>query len=279
MVSQPSLGSELRMPAVEPTRVSRLHRAIGRVPMDRVRASYLEQDEFIHLERFLRGRALREVAAEVEVLRPYVRRKVVPLYKKSGSVSYHRVLEHAPAIAALYHDPVLIDFFSRVAGAKLVACPVRDPHACALYYYTEPGDHIGYHLDSSHYEGARYTALIGLVDRSSSRLMCELYRKDPSRDPVRLEIATTPGTLVFFDGGKLWHSVSPLGVGEERVVLTLEYVTDTRMTRLRRFVSDLKDAMTYFGFAEWLRSRRRPPLPAPIRGSSRSSGGRRSRAG
>ena len=60
--------------------------------------------------------------------------------------------------------------------------------------------------------------------------------------------------MVLFNGENLWHSVSPLGEDEERVVLTFEYVTDTGMTPVRRALSDLKDAMTYFGFKEWFRS-------------------------
>ena len=36
-----------------------------------------------------------------------------------------------------------------------------------LYYYTEAGDHIGYHYDTSYYKGSRYTILMGLVDKST----------------------------------------------------------------------------------------------------------------
>jgi hypothetical protein len=32
------------------------------------------------------------------------------------------------------------------------------------------------------------------------------------------------------------------------VSLTLEYVTDARMTPAKRFVSNMKDAIAYFGF-------------------------------
>jgi hypothetical protein len=56
--------------------------------------------------------------------------------------------------------------------------------------------------------------------------------------------------LVFFDGDQLWHGVTPLGPQQERVMLTLQYVTDERMTPLKRFVSDMKDAVSYFGFRE-----------------------------
>jgi hypothetical protein len=38
---------------------------------------------------------------------------------------------------------------------NLLECPPEDPHSHALYYYTEPGDHIGYHYDSSFYKVMR----------------------------------------------------------------------------------------------------------------------------
>ncbi len=44
--------------------------------------------------------------------------------------------------------------------------------------------------------------------------------------------------------------VTPLGEGERRVALTLEYVTSTSMNPIRRFVSNMKDAIAYFGFKQ-----------------------------
>ena len=87
------------------------------------------------------------------------------------------------------------------------ACPDGDPHSCALYFYTEPGDHIGFHFDTSYYRGARYTVLVGLVERSSQpACVCQLFKNDPAPPPVELQLATHPGTLIFFNGDKLWHS-------------------------------------------------------------------------
>jgi hypothetical protein len=90
--------------------------------------------------------------------------------------------------------------------------------------------------------------LVGLIERSSSRLVCQLYKDDPRRRPmVELQLATHPGTIVAFNGDKLWHSITPLGDDEERVSLTLEYVTDPSMHPVKRLFSNLKDAFAYFG--------------------------------
>ena len=101
----------------------------------------------------------------------------------------------------------------------------------------------------------RFTAAVmGLVDRSPScRLVCQLYKDDPSRPMQEMEIATEPGTVVIFNGDKLWHAVTPLGDGEERAVLTLEYVTNPDMSPFKRLYSNLKDAFGYFGLKAFLR--------------------------
>ena len=224
-----------------------IERSVKAVDVERLRRTYWEQDEFIHLERWLPAAIVARMVAEVERVRPQIHRNYIPRHKKGGSVSYYTLLEQAPTILALYRAPAFIELLSTLTGRALQPCPESDPHSCALYFYTEPGDHIGFHFDTSYYKGARYTVLVGLIERSSSRLVCQLYKKDPSRTPVELQLATHPGTIVAFNGDKLWHSITPLGDNEERVSLTLEYVTDPAMHPLKRLFSNLKDAFAYFG--------------------------------
>ena len=218
---------------------------------------YRAQNEFLIVEQFLEPPVLAAMVAEASALRPRINRNYVPGQKKGGSVSSFAVAEAAPVTLALYESPELMSVLGQIVGEQLLVCPETDPHRCALYYYTEKGDHIGYHFDTSFYKGKRYTVLIGLIERSSSRLVCQLYKDDPSRETEELRIATNPGTLVVFNGDKLWHCVTPLGENEERVVLTFEYVTDQRMGLLHRLVSDVKDAVAYFGWRSLFQRRRR----------------------
>jgi hypothetical protein len=222
--------------------------ALGRLDLEAVRRRYQEQNEAVWLERALPAAVVAPMVADVERVRPFVHRNYLPRHKKGGSVSYHTLVEQAPAIIALYRSAAFRAFLEGVTGRRLLPCPESDPHACALYFYTEPGDHIGFHYDTSYYRGARFTILVGLIERSSSRLVCQLYKDVPGRAPVEVALRTEPGTLVLFNGDRLWHAITPLGEGEERVSLTLEYVTDPRMTPLKRFVSNMKDSVAYFGF-------------------------------
>ena len=77
--------------------------------------------------------------------------------------------------------------------------------------------------------------------------MCDLFKDDPAKETRHLELITEPGDMVIFNGDKLWHAVTPLGENEERIVLTMEYVTNPEMGRFKRLYSNLKDSFAYFG--------------------------------
>jgi alkylated DNA repair dioxygenase AlkB len=231
-------------------------RVFGGLDVEAARAAYWRQNELLVLEQLLPPAVVEALAAEVERVRPAIHRNYIPHHKKGGSVSFYTLRSEAPAILTLYRHPAFAEFLARVTGQRASPCPETDPHACALYFYTEPGDHIGFHYDTSYYQGTRYTVLVGIIERSSSRLDCQLYKDVPGRTTEELRLCTEPGTLVLFNGDKLWHAITPLGEGEERVSLTLEYVTDPRMTPFKRFVSNMKDSIAYFGFSEVFRRRR-----------------------
>ncbi len=226
---------------------------VAEINIDEWSGSYWEQGEFLALERLMPKSLIEDFMGEVAVVRPKINRNFIPKHKKGGSVSYYLLQESAPAILAFYQHQGWIDLLSRIAGVPLLLCPDEDPHACALYFYTEPGDHIGYHYDTSYYKGARYTVLIGLRDQSSSQLLCRLHTKEIDQEVQELSLATEPGTFIFFNGDKLHHAVSPLGEGEERIVLTLQYVTDPAMSFAHRWFSNMKDAVGYFGWSALFR--------------------------
>lgn len=230
--------------------------ALAALDVEAVRRQFREDHEFVVLERALPAALIERLVADVEQVRPAVHRSFIPRHKKGGSVSFYTLLEHAPTIVALYRLPALVSFLADIVGRPLEPCPPDDPHSCALYFYTEPGDHIGFHFDTSYYRGARYTVLIGLIERSSSRLVGQPFRRRPEHAPVEVRLATNPGTFVLFNGDNLWHAITPLGGGEERVSLTLEYVTDPSMSPVKRLVSNLKDAFAYFGVRQVFLRRR-----------------------
>lgn len=223
-----------------------------------LRAVFESQGEFLLVEDFLTPALTTQLVTAMQAARGALNRNYIPGHKKGGSVGRHALDRQSPFIPALYRMLALTSWLESLCGEKLLPSPENDPHAYALYFYTEPGDHIGWHYDTSYYKGARYTVLIGVVDDSSSQLAYRLYTRTPGREPVENSVSLKPGALVFFNGDKLQHKITPLGVGEERVSLTLEYVTDPRMSRWRRFVSNMKDSIAYFGFRQVFKRGARP---------------------
>ena len=181
-----------------------------------LRYNFLKKDEFIRIPGFLPEsitNQLLEILPEVE---PYVHRSYLPRHKSGGSVSRFHLEQYAPLFTAVYFSRSSLDLFSQITDKKLLTCPPNDAHAYALYLYTQKGDHIGFHYDTSYYSDARYTALIGLQDNSSCKLECELYTKIKGAKTVMQSIKLMPGELVFFNGDKVRHRVTPSDVNERR---------------------------------------------------------------
>jgi hypothetical protein len=223
----------------------------------------VEQGAFLYLREFLPPEVTVQLVAAVAAVKASVNRNYLPGHKQGGSVGRYTLDELAPFVGSLYRSPALIEWLGQLAGERLQVSPPDDPHAYALYFYTRPGDHIGWHYDTSYYEGRRYTLLVGVVDESSCRLDYELHTRKEGATVVPGSVQIPPGGLVFFDGDKLRHRISPLGENEVRVSLTFEYVTNPKMHLGWRVISNMKDAFGYFGFRQVFRRRRRGPDSRP----------------
>jgi hypothetical protein len=218
-----------------------------------LRREFLKHGSFLYLNDFLPADVTTRLVAAVSAVNDSVNRNYLPRHKQGGSVSRHTIDELAPFIADLYRSPALMAWLGQLAGERLQVSPPDDPHAYALYFYTRAGDHIGWHYDTSYYRGRRYTLLLGVIDESSCRLDYELHTREPGVAVVAGSVQYPPGALVFFDGDKLRHRITPARDGERRVSLTFEYVTDPSMHAGWRLISNMKDAVAYFGLRQVFR--------------------------
>jgi len=223
---------------------------VAKLDRQNLRDIFRKTDEFIRIPNFLPDSITNQLIEILPEMVAYVHRSYIPRHKSGGSVSRFNLEKHAPTFTKIYNSEAILKLFSQITTKKLLTCPLNDAHAYALYLYTQKGDHIGFHYDTSYYTGARYTALVGLQDNSSCKLEYELYTKLKNTATVTKSIKLKPGELVFFNGDKIKHRVTPCEENETRIALTMEYVTSTKMSSYLRFVSDMKDAIAYFGFAE-----------------------------
>ncbi|WP_409018046.1 2OG-Fe(II) oxygenase [Caballeronia sp. LZ035] len=247
--AQPAAAATVSRRDIDATMNTRL----AALPTPALRDEYGQQGSFLYIEDFLPPDFTERLIAAVHAVTPAVNRNYLPGHKAGGSVSRHTLDQLAPFIAELYRSEALLAWLESITGDKLQVSPPDDAHAYALYFYTRPGDHIGWHYDTSYYEGRRYTLLLGVIDDSTCALEYELHTKTPGVPDQPGAVRYPPGAFVFFDGDKLRHRVTPLGENQMRVSLTFEYVTNPSMRPFQRFISNMKDSIAYFGFRQVFR--------------------------
>jgi phosphatidylglycerophosphate synthase len=241
-------------PATSDTEADRLLRdGIADQDLSDLRRQFEEQGAFISVPGFAAAEVTERLVRAMDAAGPMINRNYIPGHKQGGSVSRHSLDQVAPFVGELYRSTALIDWLSGLCGQRLLQTPPEDAHAYALYFYSRAGDHIGWHYDTSYYAGRRYTLLLGVFDQSCCLLEYELHTREVGGTVTRGSIRMAPGDLVFFDGDKLRHRITPSKAGEVRVSLTFEYVTDPRMQPWWRLVSNMKDAIAYFGFRQVFR--------------------------
>ncbi len=227
-----------------------ISQAIASLDIDAVKREFGEQDEFIFIPRFLPDALVARMQEEYRSFSTKdVHRAYVPFFRKAGTVDHNAIVERAPLLNALYRSPAMLAFTSSLAAVRLDYKNEVDAHAAALYVYQRPGDYVGFHYDDCGCEGtASYTATFGVVNRTTSQVHFQLFRKHPERPMQDLMIPMIEGSFVFFCGAKAHHRVTPLGKREERVTYSFAYVREgKRLTGVRRFKENLKDAVLYFG--------------------------------
>lgn len=212
------------------------------------RRRWRDQDQLVFVQGAFAPALVDAWRAEAAAADDRVVTNHMPLARKGGYIGYDVVRERCPAVAAAYRSPALIELIAGLAGRPLFVKPDEDPHACAIHVYRDPGDFVAWHYDTC---GARkhtsYTVLIGVVDRSRMRLDCRLHKRRLLRRTVRMPIATAPGSLLAFSGSTIWHRLTEMGPGEERIVLSFAYRTDYRIAGVRWLREQLKDALVYDG--------------------------------
>jgi hypothetical protein len=223
-------------------------RAIAALDVGALARQFVEQNEFIFIERFLPAEVVAAMTEEARRLIPRAHRTRVPWVRKAETVGQIPIAQQAPFLDALYRSPSFLAFARRLCGVELQVKHTRDAHAAALYIYRRAGDHVGWHYDDCGCEDmASYTGTIGLINDSMSVVHFQLFRDDLARRR-ELFLPALPGSLVFFCGSKVYHRVTPLLRGEERVVYSFAHVTaGKRLTGWRRFKENVWDAVLYFG--------------------------------
>jgi hypothetical protein len=199
---------------------------------------------------FLPRRSFETLKSEAERL-VAPERSFVPTHKKGGTVAYETLIASAPSIVAIYHSQELLDFVSRLVGARIRPTPINDQSSLSVLLYDKPGDHIGWHYDHNFYRGRHFTLLIAIDNegRAEGGLSHAVLMARIKGEEAR--IGTAPNTAVIFEGALVNHKVTPILERERRLMLSMTYCTDQRAYWWQGASRRLKDTAFYGVRALW----------------------------
>jgi hypothetical protein len=234
-------------------------------------AAEFAQQHITRIENFVTPACLQILRDEALACIPQMKRTFIPTHKKGATLSYEQIHRLAPHGLAFYHNADVQQWVSRITGETIFPTPEQDQSSLSILCYHEPGDHIGWHYDHNFYRGRHFTVLLSLVNEGR---VCRVFEANQSStiEPVRLEDSanptktglsrgtyqrrlpgggtqdfdTSPNTLIVFEGAKVRHRATPIAADERRVILSMTYCTDPRISRFKEFVRRVKDT-AFFG--------------------------------
>lgn len=140
--------------------------------------------------------SLESLRAEARDVQSRVERSFVPGHKKGGTVCYESICRHSPLVSAVYHSPELQKYVGSITGEEVYRTPPGDQSSCSLLYYTEAGDHIGWHYDHNFYRGRHFTVLLTLVNDSANGGLSASMLQRQTPDGGAIDVDTSPNSLV-----------------------------------------------------------------------------------
>jgi hypothetical protein len=180
----------------------------------------------------------------------HVERSFIPGHKQGGTLSYESIHKISPKCLSTYHSEQLRRYLSEVIGEEVYPTADHDQSSCSLLYYTEAGDHIGWHFDHNFYKGRHFTVLISILNegKEGGVSASKLQRQWPDRDE---EFDTSSNSLIIFEGAKVRHRATQLGDGDRRILLSMTFATDPRTEGVKDFIRRVKDTAYYGLRAIW----------------------------
>jgi len=175
----------------------------------------------------------------------------VPVQKQGSTLSYEQVLRRAPHLAAFYSDRKVRNLISAITSTPVYPTPLRDQSSLSVLCYKDAGDHINWHYDHNFYRGRHFTVLLVLVNRSAGGGLSRGRLERQLADGTIGTIDMPENTLVVFEGARVRHRVTPTAAGDLRLVLSMTYCADPRISGSWELARRIKDTAYYGIRALW----------------------------
>jgi hypothetical protein len=214
-------------------------------------AAVFAVDRLACVEEFVAPATLDRLRDEAQAGIPFMDHSYIPLHKKGNTLSYEQILRRAPHLLGFYHDRAVQSWISAVAGVTIQITPMQDQSSLSVLCYKEAADHINWHYDHNFYRGRHFTVLLSPVNRAAAGGMSHSRLERQLPDGTIRSIAMPENTLVIFEGARVRHRATQTAAGDLRVILSMTYCADSRISRLKELARRLKDVAFYGIRALW----------------------------
>lgn len=216
-----------------------------------VLAANFSHDRMVAVSEFVTPEYLQQLRSAAAARLDLVERSYLPGHKKGGTISYESISRHLPGCLAFYHSPEVQQFVSDIVGERVHPTPDQDQSSLSLLCYTEAGDHINWHFDHNFYRGRHFTVLLSLTNAGPHEALSQsrFQRKNAAGEVLSYD--TPPNTLVVFEGARVLHRATPTGPGDLRLMLSMTYSADPRISRVKEGIRRVKDTAFYGLRALW----------------------------
>ena len=209
-------------------------------------ASAFDAEGLLRVDEFVSPATLNCLCDEALRGIPRMDPSSIPLHKKGHTLSYEEVLRLAPHAVSFYYSRWVQRWLSIVTGTNACPTPVQDQSSLSVLCYKEAGDHIGWHYDHNFYRGRHFTVLLALANRSARGGLSQGRLERQLPDGTAQAIDMPEGALVVFEGKRVRHRVTPIAEGDLRVILSMTYCDDPRISRVKELARRVKDT-AFFG--------------------------------
>lgn len=210
-----------------------------------VLAECFRHEHLVRIADFLSIEELQRLRVEAELAVPQMVPSYIPLHKQGLTLSYEKIHRFAPGCLKLYHSLELNEWIASITSEKVQPTPDRDQSSLSLLCYKTSGDHINWHYDHNFYRGRHFTVLLSLANESKSGCVSQsqLMRRTSEGDEV---VETCANSLVVFEGARVLHRASPTATGDLRIILSMTFCTDPRISAFKEIARRVKDT-AFFG--------------------------------
>ena len=153
---------------------------------------------------------------------------------KAGSTITAQIINDKIPQLINYYQNELCNIISKSINIKLKPTSLKYPTTCCILLYEKEGDWINWHYDYNYYNGRFFTVLILL----NKDITCSKYQYKIDNTINQLDLIED---AVIFEGNYLYHNASKLCNNEKRYVLSLQYVTDDKISFLNSLRIKIKD--------------------------------------